>query len=119
MAENLKAIKARLKAITEQIKASDSVSKKLQEELKILRELSKEARNLSAWESKRLGDLNSIGKFDKAAVQQMQAKSTIGKSIGKLLVEQVKMHTAAVKGELDINDVIKQNINNNRIVIKH
>ena len=38
----------------------------------------------------------------------MQAKSTIGKSIGKLLVEQVKMNTAAVKGELDINDVIDQ-----------
>ena len=108
MAENLKEIKARLKAITEQIKASDSVSKKLQEELKTLRELSKEARNLGAWESKRLGDLNSIGKFDKAAVQQMQAKSNIGKSIGKLLVEQVKMNTAAVKGELDLNDVIKQ-----------
>jgi uncharacterized protein YfkK (UPF0435 family) len=108
MADNLKEIKARIKAINEQIVASDRVSKKMIEELKTLRALSKEARNLSAWESKRLGKLNEIGKFDKAAVMQMQAKSKVGQNLSKYLNEQVSLNNQAVKGELDILDIAKQ-----------
>ena len=108
MAENLKEIKARLKAITEQIKAGGQVRDDLKKELAILRELSKEARDLSSWESKRLSDLNKIGKFDKAAVMQMQAKSKVGQNLSKYLNNQIKLNAAAVKGEMDITDVIEQ-----------
>jgi len=108
MAENLKEIKARIKAINEEIKASKLVSKDLLNQLKTLRTLSKEARNLGNWESKRLTDLNKIGQLEKSAVLQLQSKTKIGANLSKALVEQVSLNTQAVKGELDILDIAKQ-----------